>query len=68
MVSRRSIKPSPSDLYKTVLTANAQSLWNNDRIASNNTFGVNWAQLVEGTVVRNGIVQGETDASTLARL
>ena len=55
---------SPSDLYKTVLTANADSIWNNDRLTNNNTFGVNWAELVEGTVVRNGIVQGYTDAST----
>lgn len=34
---------SPNDLYKTVINANAQSIWDNDRIAANNTFGPVWS-------------------------
>ena len=47
-------KRSPNDLYKTVINANAESIFDNDRVTSNNTFGVNWA----------GPIQSRVEAST----
>lgn len=34
---------SPDDLYKTVIEANAQSIWDNDRLTSNNSLSIDWA-------------------------
>ena len=34
---------SPDDLYKQVIEANAGSIWNNDRLESNDSLSVDWA-------------------------
>ncbi len=40
----------PCDLYKTVITANAESIWSHDRVTKNNTFSVDWSGPVVGKV------------------
>ena len=34
---------SPNDLYKSVIEKNAQSIWDNDRQATNNSLSIDWA-------------------------